>query len=234
MLEISDLVVSYNELRAVQGVSLAVREGDLVALIGSNGAGKTTVLNAISGLVPRQEGIVAWRGTTIADLSADEICRLGIIQVPEGRKLFSGMTVEENLQMGAYVRHAREKYSVTKQSVYEMFPRLEERRKQRAGSLSGGEQQMLALGRALMALPRLLMLDEPSLGLAPVAAEEIFRAIEELNRNGLTILLVSQEIRQTLSISTSAYLLENGKITIEGTGAQLLTDKRVKDSYLGM
>jgi branched-chain amino acid transport system ATP-binding protein len=234
MLEISDLVVSYNELRAVQGVSLAVREGDLVALIGSNGAGKTTVLNAISGLVARQGGTIAWRGTSVTNLSADEICRLGIIQVPEGRKLFSGMTVEENLQMGAYVPHAREKYNVTEKRVFEMFPRLEERKKQPAGSLSGGEQQMLALGRALMALPQLLMLDEPSLGLAPVAAGEIFRAIGELNSNGLTILLVSQEILQTLSISTSAYLLENGKITLEGTGAQLLKDKRVKDSYLGM
>jgi branched-chain amino acid transport system ATP-binding protein len=234
MLEISDLVVSYNELRAVQGVSLAVREGDLVALIGSNGAGKTTVLNSISGLVASQGGTIAWRGKSIADLSADEICRLNIIQVPEGRKLFSGMTVEENLQMGAYVPHAREKYNVTKKRVFEMFPRLEERRKQRAGSLSGGEQQMLALGRALMALPQLLMLDEPSLGLAPVAAGEIFRAIGELNSSGLTILLVSQEILQTLSISTSAYLLENGKIALDGTGAQLLTDKRVKDSYLGM
>jgi branched-chain amino acid transport system ATP-binding protein len=234
MLEISDLVVSYNELRAVQGVSLSVRQGDLVALIGSNGAGKTTVLNAISGLVARQGGTIAWRGTSVTNRSADEICRLGIIQVPEGRKLFSGMTVEENLQMGAYVRHAREKYNVTKKSVFEMFPRLEERKKQPAGSLSGGEQQMLALGRALMALPQLLMLDEPSLGLAPVAAGEIFRAIGELNHNGLTILLVSQEILQTLSISTSACLLENGKITLEGTGAQLLNDKRVKDSYLGM
>jgi branched-chain amino acid transport system ATP-binding protein len=234
MLEISDLTVSYNELRAVRSVSFAVREGELVALIGSNGAGKTTVLNAVSGLVARQEGMISWRGKSVANLSADEICLLGIIQVPEGRKLFSGMSVEENLQIGAYVPHAREKYDVTRKKVFEMFPRLEERRKQRAGSLSGGEQQMLAMGRALMALPQLLMLDEPSLGLAPVAAEEIFQAIGELNRNGLTILLVSQEILQTLSISTSAYLLENGKITLEGTGAQLLEDKRVKDSYLGM
>jgi branched-chain amino acid transport system ATP-binding protein len=233
MLEISDLVVSYNQLRAVRGVSLSVREGDLAALIGSNGAGKTTLLNAVSGLVAGQEGGISWRGKSIAGRSADEICLLGIIQVPEGRKLFSGMTVEENLQIGAYVPHARENYKVTRKRVFEMFPRLEERRKQRAGSLSGGEQQMLALGRALMALPRLLMLDEPSLGLAPVAAGEIFRAIGALNSDGLTILLVSQEILQTLSISTSAYLLENGKITLEGTGAQLLADKRVKDSYLG-
>jgi branched-chain amino acid transport system ATP-binding protein len=234
MLEISDLVVSYNQLRAAVGVSLSVREGDLVALIGSNGAGKTTVLNAVSGLVAGQEGLISWRGKSLAGLSPDEICLLGIIQVPEGRKLFSGMTVEENLQIGAYAPHARQKYSVTRKKVFEMFPRLGERRKQRAGSLSGGEQQMLAMGRALMALPRLLMLDEPSLGLAPVAAGEIFQAIEALNRDGLTILLVSQEILQTLSISASAYLLENGKITLEGTGAQLLADKRVKDSYLGM
>jgi branched-chain amino acid transport system ATP-binding protein len=234
MLEISDLVVSYNKLRAVRGVSLTVREGDLVSLIGSNGAGKTTLLNAISGLVASQEGGISSQGKSIAGRSADEICLLGIIQVPEGRKLFGGMTVEENLQIGAYVPHAREKYKETRKQVFEMFPRLEERRKQRAGSLSGGEQQMLALGRALMALPRLLMLDEPSLGLAPVAAAEIFRAIGALNSDGLTILLVSQEILQTLSISTSTYLLENGKITLEGTGAQLLADKRVKDSYLGM
>jgi branched-chain amino acid transport system ATP-binding protein len=178
--------------------------------------------------------LISWRGKSLAGLSPDEICLLGIIQVPEGRKLFSGMTVEENLQIGAYAPHARQKYSVTRKKVFEMFPRLGERRKQRAGSLSGGEQQMLAMGRALMALPRLLMLDEPSLGLAPVAAGEIFQAIEALNRDGLTILLVSQEILHTLSISASAYLLENGKITLEGTGAQLLADKRVKDSYLGM
>jgi branched-chain amino acid transport system ATP-binding protein len=234
LLEINDLAVSYNQLRAVRGISLRVHEGAVVALIGSNGAGKTTVLNAISGLVPKEKGVVNWRGRAVAHLPADEICRLGIVQVPEGRKLFAGMTVEENLQIGAYVPHARDKYAQTKIKVFGMFPILEERRQQKAGSLSGGEQQMLALGRALMALPELLMLDEPCLGLAPVAAAEIFQAISDLNSDGMTILLVSQELIQTLSIAGSCYLLENGKITLEGTGAQLLADTRVKDSYLGM
>lgn len=234
MLKINDLSVSYNELSAIRGVSLVVKQGDLTALIGSNGAGKTTLLNTISGLVPKKDGLISWMNQPLTGLPPDRICRMGVIQVPEGRKLFGGMTVEENLQIGAFVPAARKELNKTRSKVFDLFPRLAERRKQRAGSLSGGEQQMLALGRALMAMPTLLMLDEPSLGLAPVTAAEIFQVITELNRDGLTILLVSQEILMALEIATFVYLLENGKVILKGTGDELLSDKRVKDSYLGM
>jgi branched-chain amino acid transport system ATP-binding protein len=234
MLHLEGLRISYQELRALQGVSLEVGEGDLVALIGSNGAGKTTLLNAVSGLFPCSEGRILWKGRSLAGLGPDEICRLGIIQVPEGRKLFSAMTVEENLEMGAYVPAARTRTLETKRRMFGLFPRLEERRKQRAGSLSGGEQQMLALARGLMALPKLLMLDEPSLGLAPIAAKEIFRIVEELNREGLAVLLVSQEVLHTLTIARRGYLLENGEVALSGSADRLLKDPRVKSSYLGL
>ena len=234
MLEIDGLEVRYQELRALQGVSLHIEEGDLVALIGSNGAGKTTLINTISGLAPAAAGSIVWQGRPLMGCLPDEICRAGIIQVPEGRKLFPGMTVQENLEIGAYSEGAREHGPQTVQEVFALFPRLEERRKQRAGSLSGGEQQMLALGRALMARPKLLMLDEPSLGLAPIVAADIFRIIAELNRNGLTVLVVSQEVLQTLSISRRGYLLENGLITLSGPADELLADQRVKESYLGL
>lgn len=234
MLDIEDLVVNYQQLRALRGVSLKVEEGDLAALIGSNGAGKTTLLNAISGLVQATEGTVLWRGDQVTGLSPDAICRLGIVQVPEGRKLFPKMTVLENLEMGAYLPAARTKSSESLTKVFDLFPRLAERTKQAAGSLSGGEQQMLAVGRALMARPRLLMLDEPSLGLAPIVASEIFHIIADLNREGLTVLLVSQEVLHTLSIAKSGYLLESGKITLSGPADQLLADPRVKSSYLGL
>jgi branched-chain amino acid transport system ATP-binding protein len=234
MLEIDGLLVNYQELRALQGVSLTVDQGDLVALIGSNGAGKTTLLNAVSGLIPCSGGRILWEGRTLEGLPPDEICRLGIIHVPEGRKLFSAMTVEENLQMGAYLPEARARASVNLPQMFRLFPRLHERRKQRAGSLSGGEQQMLAVARALMACPKLLMLDEPSLGLAPIAAKEIFRIVEELNREGLSVLLVSQEVLQTLSIARHGYLLENGKVALSGTADSLLRDPIVKSSYLGL
>lgn len=234
MLVIEGLVVQYQELRALQGVSLHVEEGDLVALIGSNGAGKTTLINTISGLTPATLGSIVWRGQPLVGCLPDEICRKGIIQVPEGRKLFPGMTVQENLEIGAYSDGARQLGRQTMQEVFALFPRLDERRKQHAGSLSGGEQQMLALGRALMARPKLLMLDEPSLGLAPIVAADIFRIVAELNRNGLTVLLVSQEVLQTLSISRRAYLLENGLITLSGAADELLADQRVKESYLGL
>lgn len=234
MLGIEDLAVNYQQLRALRGVSLKVEEGDLAALIGSNGAGKTTLLNAISGLVPAIEGRVLWQADQVTGLSPDAICRLGIVQVPEGRKLFPKMTVLENLEMGAYLPAARTKLSESLTKVFDLFPRLAERTRQAAGSLSGGEQQMLAVGRALMARPRLLMLDEPSLGLAPIVASEIFRIIADLNREGLTVLLVSQEVLHTLSIAKSGYLLESGKITLSGPADQLLADPRVKSSYLGL
>ena len=234
MLIVKDLVVFYQELRALRGVSLEVDAGNLVALIGSNGAGKTTLLNTISGLIPAVEGFMSWKGSPILDLSPDHICRDGIIQVPEGRKLFARMTVEENLEMGAYLPAARSHAKESRQVVFEIFPRLSERRRQIAGSLSGGEQQMVALARAIMAKPELLMLDEPSLGLAPIAASEIFNVIDTLNKRGMTILLVSQEVLHTLSIAKYGYVLENGKVILDGRTKQLLDDTRIKESYLGL
>jgi len=234
MLAVNDLEVHYQELRALRGVSLEVTEADLVALIGSNGAGKTTLLNTISGLLPAAKGHVSWRGNSILGLSADAICQEGIIQVPEGRKLFPRMTVEENLEMGAYLPAARVHIAENLQMVFEIFPHLAERRKQVASSLSGGEQQMVAVARAIMAAPQLLMLDEPSLGLAPVMAAEIFQVIEDLNQRGITTLLISQEVLHTLTIATYAYVLENGKVTLDGPAQQLLDNPRIKESYLGL
>jgi len=234
MLSVRELVVLYQELRALRGVSIEVTEGNLVALIGSNGAGKTTLLNTISGLIPAAEGQISWQGVPISGLSADGICRQGIIQVPEGRKLFAQMTVEENLEMGAYLPSARRQLRESRHRVFEIFPRLGERRRQVAGSLSGGEQQMVAVARALMARPKLLMLDEPSLGLAPIMAVEIFSVISDLNKRGLTVLLVSQEVLHTLSTATYGYVLENGKVPLDGPAESLLEDPRIKESYLGL
>ena len=234
MLRVEDLVVKYQELRALHGVSMEIAERSLTALIGSNGAGKTTLLNTISGLKQPSQGEISWQGESIVGLPPDKICRLGIIQVPEGRKLFARMTVEENLDMGAYLPGSRHYIRETKEEVFTLFPRLAERMRQMAGSLSGGEQQMLAMGRALMARPRLLMLDEPSLGLAPIMAADIFRTIQALNQGGITILLVSQEVLQTLSIASYAYVLENGSISFEGNPGRLLEDARIKESYLGL
>jgi branched-chain amino acid transport system ATP-binding protein len=234
MLVIENLGVNYQEFPAISGVSLQVGDGDLVALIGSNGAGKTTMLNAISGLIRPASGRISWDGKAITGMPPDEICRLGIVQVPEGRKLFARMTVEENLEMGAYHPAARSALRQNMQRMFDLFPRLWERRRQAAGSLSGGEQQMLAVGRALMAQPKLLMLDEPSLGLAPIMAADVFRIVAELNRDGLSILLVSQEVLQALSIARYAYLMENGQAGVCGPAAELLADPRVKESYLGL
>jgi branched-chain amino acid transport system ATP-binding protein len=234
MLRVRDLVVLYQQLRALQGASLEVAEGDLVALIGSNGAGKTTLLNSISGLVRAAEGHISWQGKSLVGMPADEICRKGIIQVPEGRKLFPKMTVEENLMMGAYLPDARAHLEESRQVVFDLFPRLVERRRQVAGSLSGGEQQMVALGRAITAGPKLLMLDEPSLGLAPIVADEIFRVVEGLNRSGLTVLLVSQEVLSSLSIARYGYVMENGRVTLYGSSRELLEDPGIKESYLGL
>jgi branched-chain amino acid transport system ATP-binding protein len=234
MLTVRNLEVHYQELRALRGVSLEVGESGLVALTGSNGAGKTTLLNAVSGLVAAESGQIKWNGQSIAGCSPDDICQCGIIQVPEGRKLFARMTVEENLEMGAYLPRARAHAAENRQMVFDIFPRLAERRRQIAGSLSGGEQQMVALARAIMAKPRLLMLDEPSLGLAPVMAAEIFQIITELVKHGITGLLVSQDVLHALSIAKYAYVLENGKISLYGPAQQLLDDPRIKESYLGV
>ncbi|MFH1116898.1 MAG: ABC transporter ATP-binding protein [Pseudomonadota bacterium] len=234
MLVIENLAVRHQELRALRGVSMQVDDGSLAAIIGSNGAGKTTLINAVSGLVPPDDGRISFNDEPLSGLTPDEICGRGVVQVPEGRKLFGLMTVEENLEIGAYLPAARSRMKENRSRVFHLFPRLEERRRQPAGSLSGGEQQMLALGRALMACPRLLMLDEPSLGLAPIMAQEIFRITAELNAEGMSVLLVSQEVLQTLSIAKYAYLLENGAITLTGPADSLLADPRVKESYLGL
>lgn len=234
MLTVKDLKVHYQELKALRGVSLEVTKGSLIALIGSNGAGKTTLINTISGLIPTAGGQITFNDTDILGLLPDKICHKGIIQVPEGRKLFSKMTVEENLEMGAYLPAARAHISQGLETVFEIFPRLAERRKQMAGSLSGGEQQMVAVARAIMAEPQLLMLDEPSLGLAPVMAAEIFKVIEDLYQRGITILLISQEVLHTLTIAEFVYVLENGKLTLDGPAQQLLDDPRIKASFLGL
>ena len=234
MLSVKQLVVLYQELIALRGVFLEVAEGDLVALIGSNGAGKTTLLNTISGLIPAAKGKISWQGSSILGMSPDRICREGIIQVPEGRKLFAQMTLDENLEMGAYLPSARHHSKESRHMVFEIFPILAERRRQVVGSLSGGEQQMVAVARAVMAKPKLLMLDEPSLGLAPIAASDIFRIVADLNQRGMTVFLVSQEVLQTLSTAKHGYVFENGTVTLSGPADQLLADPRIKESYLGL
>lgn len=234
MLSVENLTVCYGQMKALRDVSIEISAGQMVALIGANGSGKTTLLNAISGLVPIEEGKITWEEQSLKGLPPDKVCSKGIIQVPEGRKLFPAMTVEENLMMGAYHPNVRKQAQESLQKVFSTFPRLADRRRQFAGSLSGGEQQMVALGRALMAKPRLLMLDEPSLGLSPKAAAEIFDIIKELNKEGITILLVSQEVMQTLAITTYGYVLENGVLVLQDSCQRLQEDPKVKTSYLGM
>lgn len=234
MLKINKVSLSYQRQRALNDVSLSVGQSDFTALIGSNGAGKSSLINAISGLLKISGGSIEFEGRTISGLPADEIASMGLVQVPEGRKLFSGMTVEENLEIGAYLPGPRKNYTKNLANVFDMFPLLRDRRKQSAGSLSGGEQQMLAISRALLTEPKLLMLDEPSLGLAPIVTLEIFRILKELNERGLTILLITQEVMQSLSITKKGYLIENGFITLSGPSSELLKDTRVKESYLGL
>ena len=234
MLRVDNLTVCYGQMQALRGVSLEVSPGEMVALIGGNGAGKTTLLNTISGLLSPTGGTMSWEGKSLNGLTPDRICREGIVQVPEGRKLFPAMTVEENLIMGAYLPTVRKQRQESLGQVYDIFPRLADRRRQLAGSLSGGEQQMAALGRALMARPRLLMLDEPSLGLSPKAAVEIFATIRALNKEGLSVLLVSQEVMETLAITAHGYVLENGVVSLQGPSSELREDPKVKTSYLGL
>jgi branched-chain amino acid transport system ATP-binding protein len=233
-LRVNELTVAYGSHLALRKVSLEVGERELVALIGANGAGKTTLINAVSGLKKILKGSIEWRGERIDGRRPDEIGRLGLIQVPEGRKLFPRMTVLENLDIGAYAREARADKMRSLAMVWSLFPRLKERQKQMAGTLSGGEQQMAALGRALMARPQLLMLDEPTEGLAPKAAGAIFEVIQRLNQEGLGVVLVSQEVRQSLALADRAYCFENGGIALSGTGAALLRDPAVREAYLGI
>ena len=231
MLEVKDLHVNYGAVHALNGISLTVNDGEIVSLIGANGAGKTTTLRTITGLEKAASGTVTFDGHDLLKTTPSKIISLKLAHVPEGRHIFPQMTVEENLEMGAYAD--RSGMEETKADVYARFPRLKERRRQLAGTLSGGEQQMLAVGRALMAKPKMILMDEPSMGLSPLLVKEIFQIIREVNKHGITILLVEQNAKMALSISDRAYVLETGSISIEGNARELLKDPRVKKAYLG-
>lgn len=233
MLEIKDLNVFYGAVHALRGISLTVNDGELVSLIGANGAGKTTTLHTISGLIGAESGEIKLDGKDLLKFPANTIINMGMAHVPEGRHVFQRMTVEENLLMGAYIMKDRAKVRDNLDMVYGHFPRLFERKKQLAGTLSGGEQQMLATGRALMTNPKIILMDEPSMGLSPLLVKEIFSIIEKLKESGITILLVEQNAKVALSISDRAYVLETGKITMEGKASDLEADERVKKAYLG-
>lgn len=234
MLSVKNINVYYGSIHAIKDVSFHVNEGEIVTLIGANGAGKTTTMHAISGLLKLQSGEINYCGQTISKMEAHKIIRLGLAQVPEGRRVFSGLTVQQNLQMGAYTRRdGKEAIQNDFDMVFDLLPRLKERRNQPAGTLSGGEQQMLAMGRALMSKPKLLMLDEPSMGLAPILVEQIFDIIRELHAAGTTILLVEQNAQAALSVADRAYVLETGRITLSGTGKELMASDAVRKAYLG-
>lgn len=233
MLEIKDLCVSYGAIDAVKGISLKVNDGEIVSLIGANGAGKTTTLHTITGLVPAKSGSITYDGHDLLKTHANKIVTLGMAHVPEGRHVFTRMSVQENLEMGAFSLKDQSSLGKDLEMVFDYFPRLKERRRQLAGTLSGGEQQMLAMGRGLMANPKLLMLDEPSMGLAPILVEQIFEIIQALHEAGTTILLVEQNAQMALSIATRAYVLETGKVTLSGTGEELLHNDDVRKAYLG-
>jgi branched-chain amino acid transport system ATP-binding protein len=233
LLEVAGLDVHYGHIHALRGVSLAVREGEIVTLIGANGAGKTTTLKTISGLLRPSGGAIRYRGEDIARLPPDEIVRRGISQSPEGRKIFANLSVRENLDLGAYIRRDKDGVQRDLARVFALFPRLRERARQAGGTLSGGEQQMLAIGRALMSAPRLLLLDEPSLGLAPLLVEQIFKTIVEINKEGTTVLLVEQNAHMALGIARRGYVLETGRVTLEDEAAALAGNAEVKKAYLG-
>ena len=232
LLSVNDINVYYGAIHAIKGVSFEVNEGEIVTLIGANGAGKSTTLQTISGLLRSRTGSITFQDKNISTIPADKLVAQGLAQVPEGRRVFLQMTVEENLEMGAYTRPVSE-VAPHLERVYELFPRMKERRRQIAGTLSGGEQQMLAMGRALMSSPKLMMLDEPSMGLAPILVEQIFEIIQTLHKNGTTILLVEQNAQMALSVADRGYVLETGRIVTTGAGYDLLSDKAVKAAYLG-
>jgi branched-chain amino acid transport system ATP-binding protein len=233
MLKVDNIDVFYGNIQALKGVSLEINEGEIVTLIGANGAGKSTLLKTISGLLKPKNGDILYEGQSIAGKAAQTIVKQGISHVPEGRRIFANLTVEENLELGAYLRKDKHGIREDIEKVYQQFPRLHERRKQLAGTLSGGEQQMLAIGRALMARPRLLLLDEPSMGLAPLLVKSIFRIIEEINSNGTTILLVEQNANMALSIADRAYVIESGRVVLSGSADELTASEQVKMAYLG-
>ena len=233
MLKIENLHVSYGGIQALRGISLEVPDGKIVTLIGANGAGKSTTLRTITGLVKASSGSIQWNGEELLGRSIDKIVGAGIAMSPEGRRVFADMSVLENLRIGAYLRKDKAEIEKDVQWVYSLFPRLEERSWQLAGTLSGGEQQMLAVGRALMSRPKLMMLDEPSLGLAPLVVQDIFSIIREINKQGVTVLLIEQNANMALKIADLAYVLETGNITMSGTGAELLANEKVREAYLG-
>ena len=233
MLKIENLQVSYGGIQALRGISLQVRDGEIATLIGANGAGKSTTLRTISGLVKASAGSIQWNGEELLGKSVDKIIASGIALSPEGRRVFPDMTVLENLKIGAYLRKDKAEIQKDIDWVYDLFPRLKERSWQLAGTLSGGEQQMLAVGRALMSRPQLMMLDEPSLGLAPLVVQDIFSIIREINRQGVTVLLIEQNANMALKIANYGYVLETGTITMTGTGAELLANEKVREAYLG-
>ncbi len=233
MLEVTELQVGYGDAPALWDISLTVSDNELVAIVGPNGAGKTTLINAIAGLLPVRGGRIRFEGRDLCRVAAHEVCRHGIAIVPEGRRLFSGMSVEENLEIGCYVPSARAVKGKSLERVYAIFPILRERRRQVAGALSGGMQQMLAIGRALMAQPRLLLLDEPSLGLAPAVVDHLFEVVTEIHREGVAVLLVEQNVAKALEIATRAYVLEQGRIVSAGPPAELLREPHIQEAYLG-
>ena len=233
MLEIQDLHVHYGVIEALKGVSLEVRQGEIVSLIGANGAGKTTLLHAISGIVNKTSGEIRFMDESIFKSNPKNIVASVLVQVPEGRRIFTGLSVYENLMMGAFLRKDKDGIQKDLNRCYELFPRLKERKDQDASTLSGGEQQMLAMARALMAQPKLLLLDEPSMGLAPILVKEIFSIIEEINKQGTTVLLIEQNAKMALSIADRAYVIETGKIVLEGSGKELLKSEDVQKAYLG-
>ena len=233
LLEIDDIHVFYDKIEALKGISLAVEEKQVVTLVGGNGAGKSTTLRAVSGLLHPRQGEIRFDGTALGGLGAHEIAALGVVHVPEGRRIFGRLTVAENLEMGAFTRHDRRGIADDRERMMALFPRLRERLKQVAGTLSGGEQQMLAAARALMARPRVLLMDEPSMGLAPMLVQQVFDTIRRINAEGVTILLVEQNAPMALGIADHGYVLESGRIVLDGPGRDLLDDERVKRAYLG-
>ncbi len=232
MLKVTDLTVNYGMIQAVKGISFEVKEGEIVALIGANGAGKTTTLQTVTGMIPSRTGTIEFAGTDITKVPAHRIVSMGLAHVPEGRRVFAQLTVLENLKMGAYTRKDKDGIDETLKEIYKRFPRLEERKSQLAGTLSGGEQQMLAMGRALMSRPKMIVMDEPSMGLSPLYVAEIFKIIQDINASGTTVLLVEQNAKKALSIADQAYVLETGNIVLSGKASDLMNDDSVKKAYL--
>ena len=233
MLEVKDLNVYYGAIHAIKNISFEVNEGEIITLIGANGAGKTTTLHAVSGLLKPKSGSIHCCGKEITHTDAYKIPKLGLAQVPEGRRVFANMTVMENLEMGAYIRNGKENLNEEYERIFERLPRLKERRKQAAGTLSGGEQQMLAIGRALMSKPKMLLLDEPSMGLSPILVQEIFSIIQDVNKTGVTVLLVEQNAKMALNIANRAYVLETGQVVMSGDAKELSNNEQVRKAYLG-